>query len=1231
MTTSSTFDAITSALQGITTATFADASRELLAALGYRSDRTLAEQTGNVADFIEQFPAPHPGTASENNFAQQATFAALIFQVTSDEIEISAQGQQMLFDADGFEQSLAQSFLFMAVELKDTRYPRGQYISFTREINKRFPAPTVVLFKTADNLLTLAFVHRRAHKHHPARDVLGNVSLVREIDPTNPHRAHLDILHDLSLAERLRWMNANGKPYNFDGLLAAWLDALDTEELNRQFYRDLFAWFSRATQEATFPTKEAKTLPPEEHIIRLITRLLFVWFIKEKGLIAEELFVEANVKPLLHGYDRAEGDSYYRAILQNLFFATLNTEIHRRGFSKASNTTHRDPSRYRYANEIADQHNLLKLFAQTPFINGGLFDCLDSYEAGNQGGYRIDCFSDNPNQRKDYSIPNRLFFDDNGLLPLFNRYKFTVEENTPTEQEVALDPELLGKVFENLLAAYNPETASTARKQTGSYYTPRPVVDFMVDEALTAALATRCQPIDGDMDFWQDRLRYLLDYADAFDDANELFDAQERQDIVRAIAHLTVLDPAVGSGAFPMGVLHKLTLALRRLDQDNTRWEQVQKDLAMQRADLAFDTQDQQARAAQLTEISDTFGRYRDSDFGRKLYLIQNSIFGVDIQTIATQIAKLRFFISLAIEQEPDPDADNYGIKPLPNLETRFVAANTLLALHKQQMSLVSDSVIQLQQELNTNRERYFHATTRHKKLACKEKDKELRDDLAAELKKIDMPTADAEKIAQWDPYDQNASADWFDPTYMFGVSEGFDVVIGNPPYVRQEDILNKSSLTQLYTDATTPRSDLYCYFYARALQLLRAQGVNIFICSNSWLDVGFGSSLKRHLLLNSHIQAIYESAVERQFSTAQINTIISVIRNTAAKADTPTDFVSLRDEFDLAIADPNRRRTIVKDQRTLLSAEDASGRHGDKWGGKYLRAPDIYHTILDKCGDKLVRLGAIATIRRGTTTGANEFFHLDKNTIDAWGIEPEFYQPVMTSPRESRSIAVDISLLPYKIFICHKNKENLTGTGALAYIQWGETQGYHTRRSMASRRLWYDLGQNLHTKLALSRRANTTSRTILAANSLHVDDALYRIDSTTAPFGTRNFDRRNNDNNDKIFCAKILKFCTSLNATVVQLMINVEGRANLGGGVLETQVYEIQNLQIPDPNLLPEIDERIFHSTEWDVLSPSPQRRMIDDAVFEVLGLTAGERDAVYEGVRELVENRKQRARSTG
>ena len=209
---------------------------------------------------------------------------------------------------------------------------------------------------------------------------------------------------------------------------------------------------------------------------------------------------ETQVGPLLKDYDRDAGDSYYRAVLQNLFFATLNTEIEKRQFTKGGNTGHRNFSLYRYKDQITDPDTLLRLFEQTPFINGGLFDCLDSEEATRDGGYRIDCFSDE--HYKKLSVPNRLFFDEvRGLILLLKGYKFTVEENTPIEQEVALDPELLGKVFENLLAAYNPETGATARKQTGSYYTPRPIVDYMVEEALVAALAAQVSPTDGDASF----------------------------------------------------------------------------------------------------------------------------------------------------------------------------------------------------------------------------------------------------------------------------------------------------------------------------------------------------------------------------------------------------------------------------------------------------------------------------------------------------------------------------------------------------------------------------------------------------------------------------------------------------------------------------------------------------------------------------------------------------------
>ena len=458
--------------------------KDLLAALGYQSERTL-ELSGSVDDFIAEFPAFTLNTKTEHAFRQNVTSVQLVFQFT--DTEIADDAQQTLFEPDAANNGYANSFLFFAVELKANNYSRSKYAEFTREINKRLLVPTVVLFRVA-NRLTIGFTDRRPHKTDDTRDVLGQVTLIKDIRLDNPHRAHLDILSELSLEACAAWMDANNKPKNFDGLLAAWLAKLDTEVLNKQFYRQLFSWFEWARAEATFPTDETRVLKSEEHIIRLITRLLFIWFLKEKELIAETLFSETHVRDLLTEDDFENGDSYYRAVLQNLFFATLNTEIDKRGFSAGTNTTHRDFSRYRYKSQMRDPDKLLTHFAQTPFINGGLFDCLDSETATGDGGYRIDCFSDN--QYKKLSIPNRIFFNqEKGLLPLLEHYKFTVEENTPIEQEVALDPELLGRVFENLLAAYNPETGATVRKQTGSYYTPRAIVDYMSEEALVATLS----------------------------------------------------------------------------------------------------------------------------------------------------------------------------------------------------------------------------------------------------------------------------------------------------------------------------------------------------------------------------------------------------------------------------------------------------------------------------------------------------------------------------------------------------------------------------------------------------------------------------------------------------------------------------------------------------------------------------------------------------------------------
>ena len=945
---------------------FSAAATEFLGTLGYSSDLLPDSQPATVAEFIRQHPATTPDTKTEESFKSSAMSIRLLFQFSDQ--EISTQGS--FFNVASFDTGNVRSFLFSAMELEEGSYSRGDYATFAREINKRWQLPTVVLFKTSSNLLTLAFVHRRPNQRDPDRDVLGSVSLIREIDPFAPHRAHLDILAELSLDRRLNWLSLHGQSRNFDGLLASWLDALNTEELNRRFYRELQSWFDRAVQpDATrFPTEEKNGISAQEHVIRLITRMLFIWFIKEKGLVASELFVESQVGPLLKDYDRATGDSYYRAVLQNLFFATLNTEIDQRGFSRASNSTHRDFTPCRFRSEMADPDALIALFGETPFINGGLFDCLDSEEAKGQGSYRIDCFSEV--DRRLLSIPNRLFFGPDSLITLFERYKFTVEENTPVEVEVALDPELLGKVFENLLAAYNPETKESARRQTGSYNTPRVVVDYMVDEALVASIVQKVAP-ENDRSWWEERVHYLLDY----NDAGELFLPDEADLVVRAIADLKVLDPAVGSGAFPMGVLHKLTMALRRLDHDNSRWRSLQESIALAQLQKALEISNDDEQKEAVENIRQTFQQYQGSDYGRKLYLIQNSIYGVDIQPVATQIARLRFFISLAIEQQPTNDpSQNYGIQPLPNLETRFVAANALLGLERTaQLSLAQTPAVQeFENALTANRERHFHAGDRRTKLRLREEDKHLRQRLSTALLEGGIPADSAERVANWDPYDQNACAGWFDPAYMFGVEGGFDVVIGNPPYVQLQK--DGGRLRQLYrnrgyaTFAST--GDIYQLFYERGCQLLTPKmGILAYITSNSWLKAEYGKSLRSYfaekqtpILLMELGKDVFESVI--------VDASVLLLR-AGRSADAPSSF---------AAVDTDRLG-----DKAFPPAQELWGQAHLEGDAPWSVLSPLEQSVLDKMRTKGTPLKDWDNvINYGIKTGYNDAFIVDNQTKEA-------------------------------------------------------------------------------------------------------------------------------------------------------------------------------------------------------------------------------------------------------
>ena len=812
----------------------------LFEALGYRSERTA--EAGSVAAFLARFDAARQLSAKRCTLFDSWRAVEIVFQITGEEI---ADGQPGLPGLAGFDEGRHKSLLFLAVDLEGAAHTRARLAETARAVNRLFAMPAVLLFRHGA-ALTLAVVHRRAHKRDESRDVLERVTLVKDVRAADPHRAHLDVLADLALPRLVQAQGVRG----FDALHAAWERTLDIEALNRRFYGELFRWFRRAAADCRFPDDGAGPGNAERHVIRLITRLLFVWFLKEKGLVPAALFEEPFARRALAAYD-AEDTGYYRAMLQNLFFATLNTEIAKRAFSAKRPHTHRDFARYRYRALLADPEGFVETLKSVPFVNGGLFDCLDDFAGAGKGGRRIDAFTDIAAQGRGLSVPARLFFDEHGLFPLFRRYKFTVEENTPLDREVALDPELLGRAFENLLAAYNPETRATARKATGSYYTPRHIVDYMVGEALAAALAEKVRPADGDADWWRARLGYLLDWEDACDDAATLFTRGETDSLVRTVAGLRVLDPAAGSGAFPMGVLHRLTLALRRLDPGNERWEALQKELAADRAGAAFDERDASAREAALTEISRLFEGYRESDFGRKLYLIQNGIFGVDLQPVACQIAKLRFFISLVVEQEAtDAAAENYGIRPLPNLETRFVAADALIGLGgAEEQTVLGDAAVKdVEERLRRVRERYFNARTRSDKRKWREEDEKLRAALARTLEGLGFGHDAAEAVALWDPYDQNARAGWFDPEHMFGVTDGFDVVIGNPPYIRGEIIPGKARLAAAFGGFYRATADVYTYFFHRGATLLKAGGLLCFIASNKFMRADYGGPLRAFL-----------------------------------------------------------------------------------------------------------------------------------------------------------------------------------------------------------------------------------------------------------------------------------------------------------------------------------------------------------------------------------------------
>lgn len=968
------------ALASFQTLPLKDAARQLLAKLGYKSEKFLVGAGSKPQDFLNDFASGHPFDQAKALVPEWKS-ADLLFQLTDQELS----RESSLFTDNSVQAALLKSYIFIAIELKGNDYARGKFSAITRQINRLFPMPVMVIFKHGERL-TIAVINRRRNKIDDSKDVLEKATLIRDISITNPHRGHLDILASLALSEL---KHPKKLPItDFDTLHAAWEQIFNVELLNERFYWELANWYFWALPQVEFP---ADLEPDDEKrratgLIRLLTRLIFCWFLKEKGLIPEQLFHPADLAKILKGFDPESETSstYYQAILQNLFFATLNQRMGKdsngkpyrifatdEGFQK-NRATYDVNNLYRYESLFADDPEAaLTHFAYIPFLNGGLFECLDRTEEGTDKKRYLDGFSRNAKKRP--HVPDRLFFDsgeiadlsevydDNkrraekvtGLITILNRYKFTIVENTPIDQEIALDPELLGKVFENLLASYNEETKTTARKQTGSFYTPRPIVDYMVDESLkahfTGVLVEKAGMKEPDA-------RAGLDLLFAYTEKQHAFTPAEVAVLIAAIDALKVLDPACGSGAFPMGVLHKLVYILGKLDPDNDRWKQTQ----LGKLDSA----------PMREELERAFADNND-DYGRKLYLIENCLYGVDIQPIAIQITKLRFFISLVCDQKTNRDkSKNHGIRPLPNLETKFVAADTLIGLPIPEPDLFVRTLIEpIEKKIELAVHCHFTAQNRKQKLKLQDEINSLQSDLADVIanslgaKPGSEVSKKAKHIAKWNRFDAQATADFFDPHWMFGraLKDGFDVVTGNPPYqsaiehkkVRGEEY--RERIKQRYV-TTTGTWDLYIPFFEAALRFLKELGILSFITPNKYLSSSYGIGLREYLPKISRIQSLTDVSHLSIFEAASVYPVISVIQKQKP-----------RGAYDIRLCLPASKASQFEAEgylELLQTSDSLTLLTENLWG--FLLSPNlkVLKSLLDRC----TTLDAIARVCATTT-----------------------------------------------------------------------------------------------------------------------------------------------------------------------------------------------------------------------------------------------------------------------
>jgi len=780
----------------------------------------LADEPASAVDVLgERFKATNEAHKLIEDVFALGMVNDAIFEGT-ETFKNLAQVKKLKADYDGL--------LLFGVKLKNRKdglpITRSHLAEITRAFNRTFPyTPVTIIFKY-DKLISFANSERIPYKQEWREgEKIGKVSLLKDIDTQQPHRGHLAILKQLVIPT-----TGSKAVKSFTQLYYYWQSVFSISVLNKTFYEDIIAWFNKAVKDIRIPDQTAGSEKHKDFTVRLIARLIFIWFLKELKVVKDDLllpeFENGEVNDLIK--PKSKGTAYYKFILQNLFFNALNSEKKDRD-KKVFDV---------YAANFSDEQTIKDAIFFSPYLNGGLFDVHpnDWCEIDRNGNHIVN---------NAFSVPDNLLLDtDKGLNSILARYKFTIAENTPLEEEIAVDPEMLGRIFENLLAEQSDDTKEAARKNAGAFYTPRPVVSYMCRSTLLKHLDTEIKPANS-------------------------------KTIIHKLLETTVLDPACGSGAFPMGMLEEMMQVLETIDPKGNLW--VSEMLT---------SKDEEFKKHIAEMFADGQIRYV-----KKLGLLRNCLFGVDLLDYAIEITKLRCWLSLIVEQRVDLDQkeNNYNLKPLPNLEFKFYKKNTLFRKYGENdlNKLIDDFDPALLNKLFDLENKYF--ITKTDKLKSKEAlKKEISDltdrfvkskskavdgelnSLRTGINKLISSGSSAKDIAKLRKKEASLARelsilykleieikDYFIQRIVFpGIfnkeskNPGFDIVIGNPPYVNTK-LISSMGISKKLEEEYGYCDDLYNHFTFRGLELLKSGGLLSYITSDTFLTLQTKKNMRMHFL----------------------------------------------------------------------------------------------------------------------------------------------------------------------------------------------------------------------------------------------------------------------------------------------------------------------------------------------------------------------------------------------